>query len=96
MSLLEIPDLENDTPEARKCRLLWRPGDQIQGPVVGPQSHSLASLRNEPISANYLVGAQQDRFRDGDTERGRGFQVDRQLVPGELLDWQISRLGSFQ
>ena len=35
---------------------------------------------------NHLVRAQQERLRDRNAERVRGFQVDRQLELGGLLD----------
>src|ERR1039458_8443226 len=38
---------------------------------------------------NHLIGAAEQRRRDGETERLRSFEVDYQLDFGGLLDWQV-------
>ena len=43
-----------------------------------------------------LVGAGEDRWRHGETERVRGLQIDDQLEPGRLLHRQIGGLGSLK
>ena len=40
-----------------------------------------------------LVGAGEDRWRDRQAERLRGFQVDDQLELNRLLHRQVGRLG---
>jgi len=47
------------------------------------------------VSSNlfdYLVGAGENRWRDGQAERFRGFEIDHELGSGRLLKRQISRL----
>ena len=48
------------------------------------------------VSFDHLVGAGEDRWRHGQTERIRGPEIDDQLECGWLLDWQIGRLGALQ
>jgi hypothetical protein len=43
-----------------------------------------------------LIGAEQQRRRDGEAERLRGLQVDDQLELRRLLDGKIGRLGALQ
>src|ERR1019366_1434127 len=38
---------------------------------------------------DHLIGAAEQRWRDGETERLRCFEVDYQLDLGGLLDWQV-------
>ena len=45
---------------------------------------------------NYLVGAGEDRRRDSQAERPRGFGVDDEFECGRLLNRKISRLSSLQ
>src|SRR5262245_21551333 len=46
------------------------------------------------VSLDRLVGPLQERRRDREAERLRGFEVDHQLKLGGLLDRQIGRLPS--
>ena len=47
-------------------------------------------------SPDHLVGLQEDRLGDRNTEHLCGFQVDHQLESGRLLDGQVAWLGAFQ
>jgi hypothetical protein len=47
-------------------------------------------------SFDHLVGAPQDRSRDRQAERRRGFQIDDQLQRCRLLYQQVGGLGAFQ
>ena len=57
---------------------------QVPNPEVG-----------EPLF-DHLVGAREQRSRDGEAQSLCGFQVDHQVEPGGLPDRQIGRLGSLQ
>ena len=53
----------------------------------------------EPLAdrlLNHRVRAQQQRLRDGDTERLRGFEVDDQLELRRLLDGEVGRLRALE
>jgi hypothetical protein len=43
-------------------------------------------------SLDHLVGADQESFRDIETDRVSGLEIDNQLEAGGHLDWQIARL----
>ena len=45
---------------------------------------------------DHLVGAREDRWRDRQTERLGGLQIDDELEFGWLLDGQVGRLGTFE
>ena len=47
-------------------------------------------------SSNHLVGAQQDRFGDGDVECLGGLEIDDKFELRGLLDREVGRLGTFQ
>src|SRR5580693_6455465 len=67
-------------------------------------AHLQTSERLEPTQTghdrlglfNYLVGAGEDRRRDSQAERPRGFGVDDEFECGRLLNRKISRLSSLQ
>src|SRR5262249_42831376 len=44
------------------------------------------------VSFNHLVGAAEERDRNGKAERLGGLEVDEQLDLSGLLDWQVGRL----
>ena len=48
--------------------------------------------RCAPVSFYDLVGAREQRLRDGEPQRLRGLQVDHQFEPGRFLDRELSRL----
>ena len=45
---------------------------------------------------NDLIRPQEQRRRDGEAERLRGFEVDDQFELRGLLDWQVGGLGTMQ
>jgi hypothetical protein len=45
-------------------------------------------------SLDHLVGASEQRWRDGDAERRSGFEVDHQLNFSALLYGEVGRLGA--
>jgi len=47
-------------------------------------------------SLDHVVGAQQERSREGQAEGLRGLEVDDQLELGGLLDRQIGGLAPFR
>jgi hypothetical protein len=47
------------------------------------------------LSLDDLVGAGEDRWRNGEAERLGGVEIDDQLEVGRLLDRQIGGLGAF-
>jgi hypothetical protein len=75
-------------------------------PLPSPWSNHhvrpLAVVRPSPASSQNrsfawrllddLVGAGEDRWRDGQAERSGGLEIDDQLESGRLLDRQIGRL----
>src|SRR5438046_6861125 len=65
--------------------------------LLGPDFHRLdrTSLRLAH-SLDHLVGAAEQRRRDGQTERFRGFKVDDQLDLRELLNRQVGFLAPAQ
>src|SRR5215470_3902217 len=66
-------------------------------PLLGPDFHRLdrTSLRLAH-SLDHLVGAAEQRERDGHTERPGGLKVDDQLHFRGLVDRQISGLLAFE
>jgi len=44
-----------------------------------------------PASFDHHVGAREHGWRNFETERFRGLKIDRQLIPGSLLDGQVRR-----
>ena len=47
-------------------------------------------------SFDHLVGAGEEGFGNRKADRFRGFDVDHQLELGRLLNWQITRLLTFE
>jgi hypothetical protein len=45
---------------------------------------------------DHLVGPHQEQFRNCETERLGGLQIDDQRIFGRLLDRQVARLGALQ
>src|ERR1019366_4928963 len=45
---------------------------------------------------DHLVGAYQERLRDGETQRLSGFAVDEQFECRRWLDRQVTRLGALE
>jgi hypothetical protein len=43
------------------------------------------------VSFDHAIGAREDRVRNRDTERFRGFEIDRELDARRLFDWQVGR-----
>jgi hypothetical protein len=50
--------------------------------------------KNPVPSFDDLVGAGEDRWRDGEAERLRSLEINDQLEFGRLLDWQIGGLST--
>src|SRR6266498_4659684 len=50
----------------------------------------------QPVLFDYLVGATEEREREGEAEGFGCLEVDEQLEFRDLLDWQISRLVSLE
>ena len=44
----------------------------------------------------HSIGKGNHRFRNGDTERPRGREVDREFEMSRELDWRIGRSGAFE
>src|SRR5262245_24090142 len=61
-------------------------------PLLGPDLHRLdrTSVRLAHSIDNH-VGAREHGWRNFETERFRGLKIDRQLIPGRLLDGQVRR-----
>src|SRR3984893_12375366 len=51
---------------------------------------------HSPALLDHLVGAGEDRWRDGQAERLGGLEIDHQLECGRLLDRQIGGLGALE
>src|SRR5262245_16637853 len=73
------------------------------GPLDSSQCHPVTShVRISPNSGHHqnlfndLIRPGKQRRWHGEAERLRGLDVDRQLVPGRRLHWQISRFLPFQ
>ena len=66
---------------ALSCR--WRSRPQHQQQTYAVQQNLVLS--------DHLVGAQQERFRDGQTQRFRSLEIDDKLEPGRLLDRNLLR-----
>src|SRR5438309_8920358 len=49
-----------------------------------------------PVLVDNVVGAGEDRWRDRQPQRLGGLEIDDQLEPSQLLDWQIGRLGAVE
>jgi len=49
-----------------------------------------------PPSPDYFVGAQHDRFGDGDAEQPRRLEIDDERELGRLLEGQAARLDAFE
>ena len=47
-------------------------------------------------SFDHLVGAGEERGRDGEAEGLRRFEIDGQFVPGRLLDRELGGLLAFR
>ena len=47
-----------------------------------------------PGLLDHFVGAHEKRFRDRESERLRGGEVDDQIEPGRLLNRDVGRLGA--
>ena len=52
--------------------------------------------RIRSASFDHLVGAQQERFRDCQSDRLGGRQIDDEIELGRLLDRKVSRLRAAQ
>src|SRR5690348_5931808 len=61
-----------------------------------PSSRRPAAASARGGSFDDLVGAVEDRWRHGETERLRGLEVDDQLECCRLLHRQIRRFGAFE
>src|SRR5216683_2561471 len=61
----------------------------------GPAVIAAGAGRVPPLLDD-LVGAGEDRWRDGEAESLGGREIDDQLECRRLLDRQISRLGTFE
>src|SRR6266436_10168371 len=48
------------------------------------------------VSFDDLIGAGEDRWRDGQAESLGGVEIDDQLEGRRLLDWQIGGLGALE
>ena len=54
------------------------------------------ALQQNLVLFDHLVGAQQERFRDGQTQRFRSLEIDDKLERGRLLDRNLCGLYSAQ
>src|SRR4249920_946640 len=45
---------------------------------------------------DYLVGAREQRRRNGEAERFRGLEIDHQIKLGWKLNWQPGRFSAFE
>src|SRR5207237_1095628 len=69
-----------------------------------PQASAMPSRRRDPRLASacadrsfdHLVGAQQDRGRDGEAERLGGLEIENRLERGRLLHRQVAGLGALE
>ena len=56
----------------------------------------LMQCSNEDALFDHLVGAREQRWRDGEAERLGGLEIDHQLVFGRCLHRQVGRLLAFK
>jgi hypothetical protein len=84
---------------ARLYREGVEPSGSLQKVSDHPSSFSGLGLaqgkfHHDPFHSllDHLVGAQQERLRDRESERLGGGQVDDQLELGRLLDWKVNGL----
>ena len=96
---LLVEAIDNDRyPFSERIRVLrevlakvWRDGSANEC-----QQTRLRALTPQHPSLNHLVGAGEDRGRDGQAERVGGLEVDDQLELGGLLDRQVGGLRAFE
>jgi hypothetical protein len=69
-------------------------GPSLQSAAVGKSEAVIFKSRH--ISFDYVVGADQDRGRDRQTERFRRSRIDHKLELGRLLDRQVCGMGAIQ
>src|SRR5262245_18933927 len=47
-------------------------------------------------SLNHLISSQQQRWRNREAERLSGLEVDDEVEPGGMFDWEISGFGTLK
>src|SRR6516164_4858522 len=81
--------------------------DHLVGTATGPPSRSAqpriqpinpnrTARRTRALSFNYLVGALLEKPRDVQTQRFRRLEIENQLKPGRLHDWQVGRFRALE
>src|SRR3954452_12714688 len=75
----------------------WPSGAPNSRTVRGPEARERArSATDSMLLLDNFIRAREDRLRDGQPERGGGFEIEDQFEFGRLLDRQIARLGARQ
>ena len=73
---------------------VWNSG--LPRPLYEANPNDMRQMLTAARSLNHLVGTQQQRLRDGDSNRLRSFQVDYQLEFLRLLNREVSGFRALQ
>ena len=88
-----------DGPPIRVCFLGFQLPQKIDGGAAAHDPSATSAVQRStretmPGLLDHFVGAHEKRFRDRESERLRGGEVDDQIEPGWLLNRDVGRLGA--